>query len=313
MPVSQSAPPLALEVPVRRFLHCGDALRAMADYQAELCGNASRRRSRGLTVTDQDQPDEVFALFPARTGKPPLALIGGMGPMAGAAAFRRACEAFRDSRAVVLSQCCSMPDRSAVILGNGGPGSSVAGRLADAVRQTVDLIGPDGQLPRCIIACNSAHYFWRRVVEDLGPGGARPCGVRMISLVDSSLQALASRRSTRTLLLATEGARAGEVFSAPCRDAGIPFDEPPPALSRLLMSAIFEGMKSLDERRAVELGNEFFETVLACGRDYDCILAGCTELPLTIDLLRHRGSPAVTAFLSRVTIVDPFEEALRHA
>jgi len=75
----------------------------------------------------------------------------------------------------------------------------------------------------------------------------------------------------------------------------------------------FEGMKSLDERRAVELGNEFFETVLRSGRDYDCALAGCTELPLTIDLLRLRGSPAVAAFLSRVNIVALLEEALCHA
>ena len=72
-------------------------------------------------------------------------------------------------------------------------------------------------------------------------------------------------------------------------------------------------MKSLDERRAVELGNEFFEAILRSGQDYDCVLAGCTELPLTIDLLKLRGSPAVAAFLSRAKIVDPVEEALRHA
>ena len=114
-------------------------------------------------------------------------------------------------------------------------------------------------------------------------------------------------------MLATEGARAGKVFSAPCRDAGIPFDEPSPSLSRLLMRAIYEGMKALDERRAVEFGNEYFETVLRSGRAYDCVLAGCTELALTIDLLKLRGRPAVAAFLSGVTVVDPLEEALGHA
>ena len=63
----------------------------------------------------------------------------------------------------------------------------------------------------------------------------------------------------------------------------------------------------------MELGNEFFEAVLRAGQDYDCLLAGCTELPLTIELLKQRGSPAVAAFLSRVKIVDPVEEALGHA
>jgi len=61
----------------------------------------------------------------------------------------------------------------------------------------------------------------------------------------------------------------------------------------------------------VNSANEFFEGILQTGRDYDCVLAGCTELPLAIDLLRLRGSPAVTAFLSHVRIVDPLEEALR--
>jgi hypothetical protein len=47
--------------------------------------------------------------------------------------------------------------------------------------------------------------------------------------------------------------------------------------------------------------------------DFDCILAGCTELPLTIDLLKRRGTPAVAALLSRVKIIDPLEEALCRA
>ncbi len=310
------APPVP-EAPVRRFRHHGAAVQAMVNYQAALCENASRRRSNGLTVTDQDQPEEVFCLFPARPDHPPLAIIGGMGPLAGALAFRQACARFRDSRAVVLYQACSVPDRSTVILGERGPDTpschGMALRLTGAVRLAVDLAAPAGQPARCIMACNSAHYFWRLVADDLRQTAARRCQVEMISLVESSLEALRSRSCSRALLLATEGARVGRVFSAPCRDAGIAFDEPSPALSRLLMRAIFEGMKSLDERRAVELGNEFFETVLRSGRDYDCVLAGCTELPPTIDLLRLRGSPAVAAFLARVKIVDPLEEALGHA
>ena len=165
-----------------------------------------------------------------------------------------------------------------------------------------------------MIACNSAHYFWQRLQDELlANAGGQPCEVRMVSLVEASLQALQLQSCRKALLLATEGARVGQVFSAPFRDAGIAFEEPSPALGRLLMRAIFEGMKSLDTRRAVELANEFFETVLATGRGYDCIVAGCTEIPLTIGLLRLQGSSPVAAFLSRVKIVDPLEEALCRA
>jgi len=321
MAASQSALlPSTVHAPVRRFERCEAALKAMAGYEAALHQNALRRRSNGFTVTDQDQPTEVFCLFPPRPVLPPLALIGGMGPLAGALAFRRACERFRNSRTVVLYQACFMPDRSTIILSGGGPGTPMcrdfAWRLADAVRFAAGL---SGLAARCIIACNSAHYFWRLLEDELrqtAPGGG--CEVQMISLVDSTLHALKLgafkfQSSRKTLVLAADGARGGQVFAAPFHDAGIAFEEPSPTLSRLLMRAIFEGVKALDDRQAVELGNEFFENVLATGRDYDYVLAGCTELPLLIDLLRHRGSPTVAAFLSRVRIVDPLEEALARA
>jgi aspartate/glutamate racemase len=309
---------LQFQAPVRRFEQYEGAMRAMSGYEAVLRENALLRRSNGLTVTDQDQPAEVFCLVPVRPLRPPLALIGGMGPLAGARAFRRACARFRNSRVVVLYQVCSMPDRSTIILRENDPDTplcrEMALRMADAVRLAVDLAGPADKPARCIIACNSAHYFWRLLTDDLrqtAPG--RKCEVRMISLVNSILKALKFHSCRKTLVLAAEGARMGQVFSARFRHAGIAFEEPPPTLGPLLTRVIFEGVKALDDRRAVELGNEFFEAILRTGRDYDCVLAGCTELPLTIDLLRLRGSPAVVAFLSRVRIVDPLEEALRRA
>jgi aspartate/glutamate racemase len=307
----------ALEAPVWRFERHQAAVRAMGNYQAALCDRAARRRASGLTVTDQDQPEEVFCLDPARPEQPPLAIVGGMGPQSGALAFRQACARFRDSRAVVLYQACSVPDRSTVILGEGRPDTprcqALASRLVRAVRLAVELAPPARQPVRCLIACNSAHYFWPLVVEGLRRAAWRPPEVRMISLVEASLAALGRSAGGRTLLLATEGARVGQVFSAPCREAGVPFDEPSPALSRQLMRAIYEGVKSLDERRAVELGNACFEAVLRSGEAYDRILAGCTELALLVDLLRGRGSPAVVAFLSRVEVIDPMQEALGHA
>ncbi|HUI55484.1 MAG TPA: aspartate/glutamate racemase family protein [Bryobacteraceae bacterium] len=314
MPASQSA--LAspgLEAPVRRFEKYEAAVEAMAGYEAALRDSALVRRSNGLTVTDQDQPEEVFCLFPAHPLQPPLAIIGGLGPLAGAMAFRQACARFRNSRAVVLYQACSLPDRSAVILGpDSGLSRELASRLAGAVRLAVDLAGPAGEPARCFIACNSAHYFWPLLKYDLHQP-ERECQVQMISLVDSTLEALRFQPCRKALVLTAEGARLGQVFSAPFREAGVAFEEPPPNSCGLLMRAIVEGVKALDDRRAVDLGNEFFETIPRNGSDCDCVLAGCTELPLIIDLLRLRGSPRVAAFLSRVRIVDPLEEALCRA
>jgi len=299
-------------VPMQRFERHDAAIEAMAGYEAALHERASGRRSQGLSVTDQDQPEEAFCLFPRNPLEPPLAIVGGMGPLAGAAAFRRACARFQNSRAVVLYQACSVPDRSTVILGENGPDPALcrglARRLAGAVRWSERLASPAGQPVRCILACNSAHYFWRLIEKEL-----RSDNLRMVSLVESSVHALRFQPCRKVLLLATEGARVGRVFSAPFRDAGIAFEEPSPELSRLLMRAVFDGMKSLDRCRAIELGSQFFENVLETGREYDGILAGCTEIPLLIDLLRSLGSRRVASFLARTRIVDPLEEALCRA
>src|ERR1035437_5112564 len=198
MPASQSAMASPkLQAPVRRFEQYEAAVQAMAGYEAALRENALRMRSNGLTVTDQDQPAEVFCLLPVRPPRPPLALIGGMGPLAGAMAFRRACARFRDSRAVVLYQVCSMPDRSTVILGEDGPDTplcrGMASRLAGAVRLAVGLAGTASQPAPCIIARKSAPYLWRlleddspqtrtgtrvRSADDL-PGGFNPGGAQV--------------------------------------------------------------------------------------------------------------------------------------
>lgn len=76
------------------------------------------------------------------------------------------------------------------------------------------------------------------------------------------------------------------------------------------MASIYEGVKSLDEARAVELGTEFFEGVARSQGAFDCVIAGCTELPKLIELLQARSTPTVRAFLSRATILDPLEAAL---
>jgi len=304
--------PRIQSVPVRRFERFEVAMQSVAAYEAALCERAAVRRSDGLPVTDQDQPEEAFGLFPASPLQPPLAIVGGMGPLAGAAAFRRACQRFGNSRAVVLYQACSVPDRSTVILSGNGPDTALcrdlAARLAAAVRLGASLSAQPGHPVRCILACNSAHYFWRLLQEEL-----REDDLQMLSLVECCVDAFRLQPCGNVLLLATEGARVGKIFSAPFRDAGIAFEEPSAALSGLLMRTIFDGMKSLDSARAVEFGNRFFEEILATGRDYDCILAGCTEIPLVIDLLKTHGSRRVISFLSRARMIDPLEEALCRA
>ena len=57
----------------------------------------------------------------------------------------------------------------------------------------------------------------------------------------------------------------------------------------------------------------FFDAVARGMTDIGCVLAGCTELPTTLELLRERSTSTVRSFLARVDIVDPMDAALAHA
>lgn len=295
--------PAALEFPVRQFSDNLAARHAISVYESGLWEAASRWRAAGQSVADQDYPDAIFRLTPPEPVLPPLAILGGMGPLAGAKAFREACNRFGDSRAVALYQACSLPDRTQTILAaDEKRARDLAAAIGQAARKAVGLL-PPGRFPACIVSCNSAHYFWPEIETLAAP----LC--RLVSLVAASLEALRNLPG-KTLLLTTKGARAGQVFSRPFRKARIDFDEPAEAADGLLMAAIYEGVKALDDGRAVALGNEFFEAILKTGTPYCRILAGCTEIPTLIDLLKRHGRPAVAAFLSGVEILDPLREAL---
>src|SRR6266702_7822956 len=149
----------AADLPVRRFDGFRQAVDSIAGYALSLQTRAAERRSRGLAVSDQDYPEEAFCLMPPGATRRTLALIGGMGPLAGALAFRRACERFGDSRATVLYQACSVPDRTPVILADRGARLTpadldVATRLARAIEAAVDLLPQAAERVDCIMACN---------------------------------------------------------------------------------------------------------------------------------------------------------------
>src|ERR1700759_2857319 len=81
-----------------------EAINAILSYQ-EWLQDFSRERGRlGKETCDQSHPTEIFGLRPACPPAPPLVLLGGMGPLAGADGYERACRRFQDTRELVLFQ-----------------------------------------------------------------------------------------------------------------------------------------------------------------------------------------------------------------
>src|SRR5262249_34512323 len=133
--------------------------------------------------------------------------------------------------------------------------------LAGALAEAVDLLPARGSLVDVIMACNSSHYFWPALAQVLPRWPELARGLRLSSTGARAVGALAAARPRHSLVLCTRGARLGQLFSTAATAAGLGFAEPGPALETLLMQAIYDGIKALDEDRAIEFGVRFLTGV----------------------------------------------------
>ncbi len=273
-----------------------------------LAASAAERRRRGEEVCDQHFPVELFVLRPARTTLPPLVLLGGMGPLAGAEGFARACSLFGESREIVLLQACSIPDRTQAALADARSRSGVSpehvavgcaleAALDEAIRQVAATRRPVD----VIVLCNAAHAF----LQDVPRGD-----VRLISLVECVVDALGRQDSRPALILSSLGTRVSRIFPRRLDQAGIAYAEPSARIQDALMRAIYEGLKALDWETASAAGEAVFAELLGAGTDVGCIVAACTEIPQILDLVKRTGNQDLRDRLSRIDIVDPVELAL---
>ena len=305
-----------------------------------------RQASYRFTATcDQDFPNELYLYSPARLeatpAKPPLVLIGGMGPLAGIRAFERACETFSRDRIVLLYQACSVPDRSEIIRRLKSTGSPaeyalLVNELVRAISLATDQIraeygrrGPNYQQSAsldCVLVCNSVHYFLPLLRRQLRRTAVQnQPRIKFHSMVDAVAKRLAnhplvphSKSSIKPLhysatseppilLCGTEGTHLGETYSKALRKKGVPYLTPHNEAQASLLRAIYRGVKAFDSRIAVESGLRFLRIIKDSGLDLRGILAACTEIPLLFDLLSKESKSTVSGLLSPWILVDPVQ------
>ena len=270
-------------------------------------------RLRG--ATDQEVAIEAIHLAPPSPRHPPLLLIGGMGPLAGAEGFQKACRLFAEAREILLFQACTVPDRTAAIQADlDNPASAAKEAVISAL--TAALVGAarllSDQVPiTCIVLCNSAHYFLRETFTRLNADDPATAA-RLVwrSLIDAVVTRMRAAGPKRTLVAATTGTLLGGLYTKPLREAGLSLQPLADNLQSLLMRAVYDGVKSFDQAATLALGSEFFETVYRRHSDIDAVLAGCTEIPTILAAVTHQGPPHLQAFLAGLTIYDPVEAAL---
>ena len=289
------------------------ALRMLADRRKELTKRSGAK--------DQDFPVETIRYVPNKMGgKRPLVVVGGMGPLAGQDALAAAIEAHPD-REIVLMQLCSAPCRIAPLVSaeanqRKNERCRVAQALAAGVIHGLDAVDT-GQRVDLIVSCNTAHAYMDESLELLrrwSPSHHRR--MRFVPLMEGVVAAASKIEGVTVLCLYTDGVRISGTYRKHFDEKSLGFLEPHEQAQESLMQAIFKGVKANDTEATISHGMDFVNSILPQLEDLNpdgqkVILAGCTEIPQVLHLLRSQAdvSPAVNTFLE-LPVLDPVALAL---
>jgi len=319
---------VAAKVPEKIFSNQADARKHLDVSIGEMSETARKNQALNIKTQDQAFPVEVVRMTPPSPTAPPVVILGGMGPLAGAQAMQAALGKFGDSREIVLLQLCDVPDRTAALnkdrecAGTSPEHHQVVNRLAEgfALAQghlTTTHLG-EGHV---FVACNTAHNFvpeaFAQFKENSGVHNVKVESDSLIQCVTGNLKG----ETRPVLLLGTDGTRKTNLYTKPLSDAGVacinmegearktPESYDLDTEMGLLMSAIYDGVKAFKPGVALERGKQLFDKLWENNRigEKGCvILSACTEVPEIMTLLKNDKSPdSIAAKLENVEIKDP--------
>ena len=230
-----------------------------------------------------------------------LGVLGGMGPQATNTFYQFVIDR-TDARsdqehvnALILSDS-DMPDRTAAILGGGTRREEVYRRLLDDAK----LLERAGCT--CIaVPCNTSHFFLDRVQEYIG--------IPILHMIRETARLLACRGMKRPGILATDGTIQTELYQKEFAAAGIEAVIPSPQAQRLVMSLIYDDVKSGrdgDPQKFAEIHRDLLD------QGCDCGVLACTELSVFADKhhLPHFYTDAMAVLAERA--VEACHKPLRH-
>lgn len=284
-----------------RFL---DAARKMMDAGAELLVPACTQMARfasvlkeaGLPVVDilAEAAERAVKTPMARLPKPfKVGLIGGLGPAATVDLYDKIVKATpaktdQEHLKLVVEQNPQTPDRTASLLGHGeDPTFALYGMAMKLEADGCDAV---------IVPCNTAHAFMPFIERHL----SIPCINMQVAALEEISAKLGSE--ARIGLLATRGTVQSRIYADKAQAMGLPMFVPDEARQDRVMAAIYgpQGAKAgfVDGvcREDLLSGAEYLVRTYDC----NCLILGCTELPLILD-----ESDAFSVAGREVILIDP--------
>jgi len=292
----------------------------MTAEERELKAQSKIRREAGETVKDQDFEIKAIDFDAGKPDQPALLIVGGMGPLAGVQAGEAAARALLNSREkknTSLYQLTATPDRTEGIkekaAGDPAKYDEVIRILEEgiltALKNVESKLG--NKEAKIVIICNTAHNYIKDLAKKL------PEGIEIVSIIESATKYLkvetGKSPAVNVAALYTDGTKAQKLYSGQFKKEGIKFDEPDEESQANLMDAIYKGVKAFDDKKTLEYGEKALE-YLVRRDDITHVLAGCTEIPEVISVVKARTAiPGLKEKLQSLEIVDPVEKALERA
>ena len=270
----------------------------------------------GSAKQDQEHPSEILFLDTPNTDAPPVLLLGGMGPLAGLDGFEAACNYWGDRRQLLLYQACHIPCRTEAILaecnGNKAKAKQLVQEMGLAILHASTHFNRTAKI-RLLLLCNTAHYFLPRILSWLRRNNPTFSDrLETVSLVRASVAAAKEVFPHHITPLNTIGSYKSGVGSKALANAGIPYITFSQEMQQILHQAIYEGIKAMNIKMALQYGNAFFLQLLKQKPSDHVLLAGCTEIPVLYKKLLKRGAHSVQQFLTNTRIINPVEIAIKH-
>lgn len=309
------APPAGIfsRVPsIKRFDSTDAAKIYVASAREAMNAQAKERIKLHEPTSDQEFPCNIMVYDPPVPAMlPPLLIVGGMGPLAGLEAFEEALNRGDGSRGIVLHQATNTPDRTqALVSSSRDPSHGRENRLpvtrciAEAIKHGHRIASPNRGRVVMMVSCNTAHAFVPEALERIDSQN-----LHWISFVEAAAKA-AQAQSRPTLIAGTTGTQVAGLYTEAFTRNGVASLYPDAQGQEDLMKAIYEGIKGFDNEAALYFGERFVRAVMAVEPAVTQILAGCTEVPVLLELLKNQGPADVSAFLKGCIVLNPLHEAM---
>lgn len=224
-----------------------------------------------------------------------IGILGGMGPQATIDLYQKILNntpATKDQEhlQVLIWSDPTIPDRTAAILGGGKD------PLPHLYAGAEKLVAGNAE---CIaIPCNTAHYFLPQLAALL----PKVTYLNMIELTASELRKNYAPGSTVAVTGTTATLKTG-LYQNALRQADLIPLLPNKELQDEVMDIIF-GVRGIKAGFVDQVNKDRYARVLRSLQDQgaECVIAGCTELPLVVDLAQ-----------TTVSVMDPTEVLARRA